>query len=400
VVEPADSALAMRDMLGRLLSLSIGSAPALSGAAKPRSADGVEVFIHELESALVPVNRAAARRALARLARETVRAREAGRLRRKRVATTRKVEASLPAAEPRAAQLSQPAAAQPRARAPEPPKAVPSPVAVEPARSTQIAAPLETSAKARQDVAIPAPLETSAKARQDVAADDEVAQAEFEPIEVELDGIAATPLESPQEVSLTGDAATMLDTEFAERVLALEPVQHSDLGIAAKSDVDDLVSRFVVSDAASAQASSSPRGIRALAGIDLSPAPPPAAQPVPSEPFILVVKRVPALAAVESLVATTQHHWEPAGKGTVEEVSATPPATLSESTMDALEREFLEREAVVDEHAPESSAQPKPVRKGVRWSMVAAIIVGFVIAAGLGHYVPALLAGNELVLGN
>ncbi len=386
VVEPADSALAMRDMLGRLLSLSIGSAPALAGAAKPRNADGVEVFIHELESALVPVNRAAARRALARLARETVRAREAGRLRRKRVVPSRKSEPERGAAAEPAPQLHKPAVEKselPSARRSEPYRElVAKPVAIESvpavALTTRMNEPLAASEPKAQEAQLAV----------------EVSQAEFDPIEVDLEGIVATPHEPP--ALLTGDAATMLDTEFAERVLALEPLEHSDLGVAAKSDVEDLVSRFLVSEGAGGTASS-PRGIRALAGIDLSPAPPPASQPLASEPFVLVVKRVPAVAAVESLVATAQHHWEPRS---AEDASETPPATLSGPTMDALEREFLAGEAAVDEVALESTEETMPVRRGVRWPMVAAIILGFVIAAGLGHYVPALLAGNELVLGN
>lgn len=385
VVEPADSALAMRDMLGRLLSLSIGSAPALAGAAKPRNADGVEVFIHELESALVPVNRAAARRALARLARETVRAREAGRLRRKRVVPSRKAEIERGAAVEPAPQLHKPAVEKselPSARRSEPSREnLAKPVTAEStpavALSIRRTEPLETS-------------EPKASAPQQIV---QVSQPEFDPIEVDLEGIVATPHDPP--ALLTGDAATMIDTEFAERVLALEPLEHSDLGVAAKSDVEDLVSRFLVSEGAGGSASS-PRGIRALAGIDLSPAPP-ASQPLASEPFVLVVKRVSAASAVESLVATAQHHWEPRS---VEDASETPPATLSGPTMDALEREFLEREAASDEVAPESTEETTPVRRGVRWPMVAAIILGFVIAAGLGHYVPALLAGNELVLGN
>ena len=385
VVEPADSALAMRDMLGRLLSLSIGSAPALAGAAKPRNADGVEVFIHELESALVPVNRAAARRALARLARETVRAREAGRLRRKRVVPSRKAEIERGAAVEPAPQLHKPAVAK---------SELPSARRSEPSRETIVKPVTEPSPAVALSMGIPEPLETSepkASAPQQIV---QVSQPEFDPIEVDLEGIVATPHEPA--VLLTGDAATMLDTEFAERVLALEPLEHSDLGVAAKSDVEDLVSRFLVSEGAGGSVSSA-RGIRALAGIDLSPAPPPASQPLASEPFVLVVKRVPAAAAVESLVATAQHHWEPRS---VEDASETPPATLSGPTMDALEREFLEREAASDEVAPESTEETTPVRRGVRWPMVAAIILGFVIAAGLGHYVPALLAGNELVLGN
>jgi hypothetical protein len=83
VVSPRLAARAMRDLLARLLAVSSGTMPGLAGAARPRdeSERGVDAVIDEIEAALIPVNRAAARRALARLSRETLRAREAGKLR-------------------------------------------------------------------------------------------------------------------------------------------------------------------------------------------------------------------------------------------------------------------------------------------------------------------------------
>ncbi len=73
---------AMRDVLARLLAVSAGTMPGLASAARPRAESdrGVEGVVVELEAALIPVNRAAARRALARLARETTRAREMGKI--------------------------------------------------------------------------------------------------------------------------------------------------------------------------------------------------------------------------------------------------------------------------------------------------------------------------------
>ncbi|MFO0547062.1 MAG: hypothetical protein U0271_01675 [Polyangiaceae bacterium] len=126
IVAPEECARRVRDVLSRLLALSTGSAPALAAAARPRKENpaGVESFVAELEAALVPVNRSAARRALARLARETVRAKEAGKLRRKRSARP-----PAPAAQP------QPRAPEPRASAPA---AKPSaPRAQEPSRPTR-----------------------------------------------------------------------------------------------------------------------------------------------------------------------------------------------------------------------------------------------------------------------
>jgi hypothetical protein len=91
VVTPEKAAKAMRETLARLLAVSSGSMPGLAAAARPReeSARGVDAVIEEIEAALIPVNRAAAQRALARLSRETLRAKEAGKLKPKREASVR-----------------------------------------------------------------------------------------------------------------------------------------------------------------------------------------------------------------------------------------------------------------------------------------------------------------------
>ncbi|WP_437619422.1 hypothetical protein [Sorangium sp. So ce1151] len=85
-VAPAEAARLLRDLLARLLAASAGSMPNLAATARPRptAEQDPDAVARELEAALIPVNRNAARRALARLARETLRAREAGRLKRAR----------------------------------------------------------------------------------------------------------------------------------------------------------------------------------------------------------------------------------------------------------------------------------------------------------------------------
>ncbi|MFT3769323.1 MAG: hypothetical protein QM820_28125 [Minicystis sp.] len=83
VLPPKQAAAGLRDMLARLLAVSTGTAmPALAAAARTReeSDRGVEAVVGEIEAALIPVNRAAARRALARLARETIKAKEQGKV--------------------------------------------------------------------------------------------------------------------------------------------------------------------------------------------------------------------------------------------------------------------------------------------------------------------------------
>ncbi|MEO8797829.1 MAG: hypothetical protein ABI551_08090, partial [Polyangiaceae bacterium] len=63
----------IRAILARLLEASGSQTPALSTVAKKKVAAGLPGLVQELEAALIPVNRAAGRRALARLAREAKR---------------------------------------------------------------------------------------------------------------------------------------------------------------------------------------------------------------------------------------------------------------------------------------------------------------------------------------
>jgi hypothetical protein len=73
----AEAERGLRRLLHRLLDASNGSAPALATVAGLPAKGNVTILISELESALIPVNRGAASRALSRLARETMRARQA-----------------------------------------------------------------------------------------------------------------------------------------------------------------------------------------------------------------------------------------------------------------------------------------------------------------------------------
>jgi hypothetical protein len=99
VVPAPESARRLRDLLRRLLAVSAGTMPGLAAAAKSRAESdrGVDALAEELEAALIPVNRTAARRALARLARETLRARESGKLRRALRAPAQPAPAPAPA---------------------------------------------------------------------------------------------------------------------------------------------------------------------------------------------------------------------------------------------------------------------------------------------------------------
>lgn len=68
-----DAEASIRALLGRLLEVGGSQTPALGAAARKASGAGLPALVEELEAALIPVNRGAGRRALARLAREVKR---------------------------------------------------------------------------------------------------------------------------------------------------------------------------------------------------------------------------------------------------------------------------------------------------------------------------------------
>jgi hypothetical protein len=68
-----DSESSLRRLLAKLLETAGASTPALASVARRKGGAGVSVLIEELEASLIPVNRSAGKRALARLARETKR---------------------------------------------------------------------------------------------------------------------------------------------------------------------------------------------------------------------------------------------------------------------------------------------------------------------------------------
>lgn len=70
----------LRTMLGSLLEVCTSSTPALRQCAKRKEALPLGALLRELEGALIPLNRAASRRAVARVARATLEAIEDGRL--------------------------------------------------------------------------------------------------------------------------------------------------------------------------------------------------------------------------------------------------------------------------------------------------------------------------------
>jgi hypothetical protein len=80
---PCDDARAertLRSLLGQLLLEASSVTPALLRAGHKATGTGVDALVRELEAALIPVNRGAARRALSRLYRDVVRARDNGKI--------------------------------------------------------------------------------------------------------------------------------------------------------------------------------------------------------------------------------------------------------------------------------------------------------------------------------
>ncbi len=355
VVSPQESVEILRDGLARLLAGSVGSMPALVAAARPRDEgpDGVDGYIRELEAALVPVNRAAARRALARLARETARARDAGKLRRRRSKKGRSdapprpsARPSAPAPAPPALHAQAPAPAAHIAQAPAAPAVSPAavgPSGIDQAAIEQAAIDQAAVAQAMEQVRAaeaaapsvePQPAPRAALVEEAHAVDVEFSE---RPPVVEA---TPTPVEAYREID---DAATTIDAAAAprrsRREIAREPNGGAALGPCKQSDVDDLLDRFAVSALTDPDAMRATRAsLKRLAGLD----------PTPPPPSVSELKRI-----IENM---------PAPK--VNRVERAAPASRAPSV--------------------ESGASRR-----MPWALVA---VGLVVAGLLGHYLPAWLA--------
>jgi hypothetical protein len=93
----------LRGLLGRMLAHCRQGVPALARVARPLApaeARGLQRLVGEIEAALIPVNRSAARRALSRLHRDVVRAKASGRLVVDAVAPSTGTEVSAAVVEP------------------------------------------------------------------------------------------------------------------------------------------------------------------------------------------------------------------------------------------------------------------------------------------------------------
>lgn len=311
VVPPDESARRVRDVLARLLTSSIGSAPALAAAARPRreTSDGVDGFVRELEAALVPVNRAAARRALARLARETMRAKQSGRLKRRRPKRTDEaLEAAAPALAP---------------PAPAPPPALAS-------RSAHV--------EVLEDLGVDVDFSAAPPA------DDRSPDAAPELRPGDAAACAALDLE-PEEAPTTIDAPVIDDGPAKAEGRPPKDLAAAFRGAAKRSDVDDLLAKFAVSELATPEHLRATRAsLKRLAGLDATPPPPTAAE--------------------------------------LKKLTQRPPPVASAPQISArVELRAQRSAAAVAVHAP---AMP-------RSTTIALVALGLMLAGLLGHFVPRWL---------
>jgi hypothetical protein len=212
-----DAEASIRSALARLLEASGSQTPALSATSKRKSGAGLPALAEELEAALIPVNRAAGRRALARLARE---------VKRVTLGVGRNALPSSSDAAPVAARRPSSPSHQTPAATPPPPPAAPTP---EPPPAS-VASPTfsreEEPTTARGQI----PAEVMRK---------------------------ATPAPGPMD---TGEMPT---TQF-------EPMSRSPSP--SQADVDDLISDFSVSGQSEKQHA---RELKAMVGLEPTPPPPP-----------------------------------------------------------------------------------------------------------------------------
>jgi hypothetical protein len=222
-----DAETSIRTALARLLDASGSQTPALSAASRRKSGGGLPSLAEELEAALIPVNRAAGRRALARLAREVKRVT----LGVGRNAIPSTSDSSVPSR--RTSSPAQPAQQAPPAPPLTPP---PPPPSVDPARDAS-----PSSAASRGPAASFSLIEEPTTAKGQI------------PEEV-LRKATPEPL----------DASEMPTTEFEPLTRTPSPSQ---------TDVDDLIAQFAAS--ASSGERQHARELTAMVGLDPTPPPPP-----------------------------------------------------------------------------------------------------------------------------
>ncbi len=213
----------LRQLLGLLISLAQSSTPALRAAAERLAVGGLEQLTDELSAALIPINHAAARRALARLYRETS----------KGLAIRPRAESAAPGG----VSLS------------------PLPAEIVPAESFRVSTPVAPTAAAISAFRAPSlePPRVAAALQPEVA-----------PAPVCIAARSPMPDELPElEVDIDVDLDIVEDEPVAEASPASVPVESQ------RSDVSELVARFL-SETRSEQRMV--EDLRRMVGLTLSPA--------------------------------------------------------------------------------------------------------------------------------
>jgi hypothetical protein len=384
IVAPEAATKAMRDVLARLLAVSAGTMPGLAAAARPRdeSPRGIDAAIDEIEAALIPVNRAAARRALGRLAREVLRAKEAGKLGAAREPVVREPSAREPAtravfSEPppfaprtetpapvsevivpdeetliRADQVVVTAAQTPVPSTPTPLPITPTPISVVRPGNTDAVTiiPEEQIVVANEPPLVVTPLPSLP--RFDRAGFAEPTPTTFG-TSIEIDE-AQTPLSEMERVHATAlGSALLVEERVSVKIHAsvVAPPVSPAPSPAKPTRADDLLATFAVSCSDAAAVREATDCLKKLAGLEPTPPPFAVAPPTPKRTARATTPRAPVV--VEALVARAAPVHAPLAK----------PTPALEALGDALEEE---------EHAPR-----KRKRSGL--SLVAALLAGALV---------------------
>lgn len=241
-----DAEASIRAALARLLEASGAQTPALAAASKRKNGAGLPALAEELEAALIPVNRAAGRRALARLAREV-----------KRVAlgVGRNALPSTPSAEPGPPPSR-------RASAPSLSGQPPAPTAQAPAHGSPPAQPAAAQVTPPPPAAAeerPAPPSARPPSAASFTREEEPTTARAQIPEEVLKKATPEPVVAAAAEEALGDLPTM---QFEPSTRTPSPSQ---------ADVDALIADFSVSGTGEQQHA---RALKKIAGLEPTPPPP------------------------------------------------------------------------------------------------------------------------------
>lgn len=247
-----DAETSVRGLLARLLEAGGTQTPALGAAARKGASGGAAILARELEAALIPVNRAAGRRALARLAREI-----------KRVTLGVGRNASLPASErgSRSSISDGRRASGPGFSEEEIPT------------TAKRGADAEVVAEARRSE-FPEEAPTTAAPSRNPSPLQRPESSELPTME--LSGVDAARLRKlPEALRDSANAVPSAPPAGGEESLSGRPPETEDLepvGDEPKDDVDALLSSFAVTGEKEEKGIA--RDLKALVGVDPTPAPP------------------------------------------------------------------------------------------------------------------------------